>query len=75
MKLTSNEIDVGFFVTHGFLDGSISKMYEGTRYHMMTFKFWKFLFGLHRKSDESPDKKNTTHIIIIMIIIIMYLCL
>ena len=29
MKLISNKIDVVFF-THGFLDASISKMFEGT---------------------------------------------
>ena len=28
----------------------------------MTSNFWKFLFGLHRKSDEGPNEKNI-HII------------
>ena len=26
----------------------------------MAFNFWKLLFGLHRKSDEGPNKKTTT---------------
>ena len=29
MKLTNNKIDVAF-LTHGFLNANISKMYEGT---------------------------------------------
>ena len=34
----------------------------------MTFNFWKFLFGLHRKSDESPnEKKKQTYKIYIYI--------
>ena len=24
----------------------------------MTVNFWKFLFGMHRKSDEGRNKKN-----------------
>ena len=24
----------------------------------MAFNFWKFLFGLHRKSDEGPNEKK-----------------
>ena len=24
----------------------------------MTFNFWKFLFGLRRKSDKSPNEKK-----------------
>ena len=44
-----------FSLTHGFLDANISKMYEGT---INGIQFWKFLFGLHRKSDEGPDEKK-----------------
>ena len=39
----------------------------------MTFSFWKCLFGLHRKSDESPKEKNNTYNIYIYICILLSL--
>ena len=69
VKLTNNKIDVIFF---GFLDANISKMYQGT-IPLMAFNFWKFLFRLHRKSDEGPNEKKQQQNISIIYNICIYI--
>ena len=48
---------------------------------MMTFKFWMFLFGLHRKSNESQKKNIYIYIPLSLVIyssskiVILMVCL